>query len=214
MNKTTSRIIMAVLAVVIVYLAYLTVMGIKGPIEFDKESKIRYTAVEKKLDLIRNLQFAHKDVTGKYAATWDSLFYVIETDSMTLDRKILIPKEKYDQERFGKNPKVADDTSKYEVTFHSRVALKDTLFKDTPFSRESIMEIPYSDGQKFYMNAGFIEAGGGRIKVPVYIVTAPNKYILNGLNKKYFDPDAGYQLGSMYETTTEFSYKRDPIEYQ
>lgn len=214
MRRSTSRIIIAILSIVIVYLIYETIMGIKGPIEFDKQSKIRYAAVEKKLELIRDLQFAHKDVTGRYASTWDSLFYVIDHDSMAIDRKILIPKSKYDYDKYGKNPKVADDTSKYEVTFHSKVALKDTVYSGSKFTQETIANIPFSGGKKFYMSAGFIEAGGGRLKVPVFIVTAPNKYILEGLNKKYFNPDAGYQLGSMYETTSEFSYKRDAVEYK
>lgn len=64
------------------------------------------------------------------------------------------------------------------------------------------------------MNAGLIDAGGGRIKVPVFIVTAPNKYLLKGLNTKYFKPDEGYQMGSMYETTTEYLYKREAVEFE
>ncbi len=214
MKRSTSMIIISLLGIVIVYLVYLLITGISGPIKFDKESKLRFAAVEQKLDAIRNLQFAYKEVTGRYAPTWDSLFYVIDHDSMTIERKLLIPKSKYSEELYGKNPKVADDTTKYEVIFHSRVALKDTLFEDSKYKRETMADIPFSGGQKFYMNAGMIDAGGGRVKVPVFIVTAPNKYVLKGLNTRYFNPDEGYQMGSMYETTTEFAYKRETLEYK
>ena len=55
------------------------------------------------------------------------------------------------------------------------------------------------------MKSDIIEAGGGRIKVPVFVVTAPNRLILKGLDEKYFNTETGYQLGSLYETTTEFA---------
>jgi hypothetical protein len=214
MNKSLSRILMVVLAAAIVYLTYSTIDGIKGPIEFDEESKARYAEVEKKLEAIRNAQFTYKDVTGKYAKTWDSLFTVMNEDSLTIQRKILIPKDKYQVAQYGANPKVADDTTKYEVTFQTRVAIKDTILKTLGYPLEDLQYIPYSDGAKFYLNSDVIEAGGGRIKVPVFIVTAPNRFILHGLDKKFFDPNAGYQMGSLYETTTEFSYKKDGVEYE
>jgi hypothetical protein len=205
---------MIVLGVVIAWLGYLTVTGIKGPIEFDKESKARYLVVEKKMEAIQNAQFAYKTVTGKYAKTWDSLMMVIESDSMVIQRKVLIPIAKYDASLYGPNPKLADDTTKYEVTFKSMVALKDTLQKIIDYDLTELHKIPFSDGASFYMNSDIVDAGGGRIKVPVFIVTAPNKYILKGLDTKYYDPDAGYQLGSLIETTTEYGYKRDPIDYE
>lgn len=61
---------------------------------------------------------------------------------MTIERKLLIPKAKYNAELYGKDPKVADDTTKFEVTFNSRIALKDTLFKDNKYKRETIADIP------------------------------------------------------------------------
>jgi ABC-type glucose/galactose transport system permease subunit len=96
----------------------------------------------------------------------------------------------------------------------SHVALKDTLSKSIPYKLENLRKIPFSDGADFYLNADIIEAGGGRLKVPVFMVTAPNKYILKGLNTKYFDANAGYKMGSLYETTTEFAYSRDPVDYE
>jgi hypothetical protein len=205
---------MVVLAVAIVYLTYSTIDGIKGPIEFDEESKSRYTEVEKKLEAIRNAQFTYKNVTGRYAKTWDSLFTVLNEDSITIQRKILIPKDKYQVAQYGVNPKVADDTSKYEVTFQTKVAIRDTILKTLGYPLDELQFIPFSDGATFYLNADVVEAGGGRIKVPVFMVTAPNRLILKGLDAKFYDPNAGYQMGSMLETTTEFSYKRDGVVYE
>ncbi|HAE35284.1 MAG: hypothetical protein H6548_06685 [Chitinophagales bacterium] len=214
MNKSLSRILMIVLGILIIFLIYQTVTGIKGPIEFDKESKARYEEVEKRLDAIRNMQFTYKEATGKYASTWDSLMMVINHDSLSIQRKILIPKSSYDANVYGPNPKLADDTTKYEVVSHSMVSIRDTLTKIIPYKLEDISIIPFSDGAKFYMKSDIIEAGGGRIKVPVFVVTAPNRLILKGLDEKYFNAEAGYQLGSLYETTTEFAYKRDGVEYE
>ncbi len=214
MNKSITRILMLVFAIVAVFLAYQTFIGIKGPVEFDEAKKIRYVEVEKKLDAIRNVQFAVREATGKYASSWDSLAMVVEKDSITISRKLLIPKDKYDPAQYGKDPKLADDTTKYEVTFMSHVALKDTLSKSIPYKLEDLRKIPFSGGADFYLNADIIDAGGGRLKVPVFMVTAPNKYILKGLNEKYFDANAGYKMGSLYETTTEFAYSRDPVDYE
>jgi len=214
MSKSVTNILMLVFALLIVYLGYLTFVGIKGPVEFDKESKLRYTEVENKLDAIRNVQFAIRQSTGKYANSWDSLGIIVNQDSLTIQRKLLIPKDKYDVEQYGEDPVLADDTTKYEVTFMSRVALKDTLAKSIKYDISKLHIIPFSGGESFYLNADIIDAGGGRLKVPVFIVTAPNRLILKGLNEKFFNPDAGYKMGSMYETTTEFGYSRDAVDYE
>lgn len=214
MNRSVTMALMAVFAILIVYLGYLTFVGIKGPVEFDKESKARYLMVEKKLDAIRNVQFAIRQATGKYANSWDSLAIIVESDSMEIQRKLLIPKSKYDPAQYGEDPVVADDTTKYEVSFSSMVALKDTLAKSIPYSIADLKTIPGSGGASFYLNADIIDAGGGRLKVPVFIVTAPNRLILKGLNEKFFNPDAGYQMGSLYETTTEYAYSRDAVDYE
>lgn len=214
MNRSVTMALMAVFAILIVYLGYLTYVGIKGPVEFDKESKARYLQVEKKLDAIRNVQFAIRQATGKYANSWDSLAIIVESDSMEIQRKLLIPKSKYDPAQYGEDPVLADDTTKYEVSFSSMVALKDTLAKSIPYSIAELKTIPGSGGAHFYLNADIIDAGGGRLKVPVFIVTAPNRLILKGLNEKFFNPDAGYQMGSLYETTTEYAYSRDAVDYE
>lgn len=214
MNKNLSRILMIVLALVIVYLVYTTTKGIQGPIEFDKESKRRYEEVERKLDAIRTAQFTYKEATGKYAKTWDSLVTVLENDSLTVQRKILVPRDQYDKGLYGANPKLADDTTKYEVTLQTRIAIRDTLPKTLGYPVNELSTIPFSDGAKFYLNADIIEVGSSKIKVPVFMVTAPNKMILKGLETRFFEPDYGYQLGSLIETTTEYAYKRESIQYE
>ena len=56
------------------------------------------------------MQFTYKEATGKYASTWDRSMMVINHDSLSIQRKILIPKSSYDANVYVSNP-LADDTT-------------------------------------------------------------------------------------------------------
>jgi type II secretory pathway pseudopilin PulG len=74
-------IINLVLVGIIAALAYMLINSIREPIEFKAELSKRENAVVEKLMAIRQLQDAHRTITGMYADNFDSLFHVLRTDS-------------------------------------------------------------------------------------------------------------------------------------
>jgi len=63
---------------------YLLFLNIQEPIKFQKELETRESAVIDKLENVRKAQEFHKDITGRYAKTFDSLKYVLQTDSFSI----------------------------------------------------------------------------------------------------------------------------------
>ena len=62
------------------------------------------------------------------------MMVIINHDSLSIQRKILIPKSSYDANVYGPNPKLADDTTKYEVVSHSMVSIRDTSPRSFPIN--------------------------------------------------------------------------------
>ena len=77
-------IINVILILVIGALAYLLYDGIREPIAFKGEYNLRKGAVVDQLKEIRSAQELYRGVTGNFANSWDSLKYVLRTDSFEL----------------------------------------------------------------------------------------------------------------------------------
>lgn len=191
------------IAALVVFLGYRFYTDLRGPIVFTKESAIRDEAVEIRLEKIKQAQDAFYRVTGRYTASFDTLLQVCMRDSFTLQSEELILRSKYDPAIHGKDPKVYGDTTKYRIVRTYKLAIRDSLFNRLSYPVEELNIIPFSEGKKFYMQAGYIEAAGGRYKVPTYEVTAPKRYYYQGLDQEYFDPSSGYQLGSITDANTD-----------
>ncbi len=191
------------LAALVVFLGYRFYADLRGPIVFTKESALRDEAVVVKLEKIKQAQDAYYRVTGRYTDSFDSLLIVCLRDSFTMQNEQLILRDKYDPAVHGKNPQVYGDTTKYRIVNTYQVAIRDSLFSRLKYPVEDISLIPFGEGKRFHMAASVVEAAGGRYKVPTYEVTAPKKYYYKGLNKDYFDPMAGYQLGSVTDANTD-----------
>jgi len=80
----------------------------------------------------------------------------------------------------------------------------DSLFSSLTYPIDSMPYIPYSQGKKFDIEAGFIERG--LVKFPVFEVKAEPEYYLTGLdhNINEFVP---LRIGSMWEAHTKVSWK-------
>ncbi len=191
------------LAALVVFLGYRFVEDLRGPIHFTKESVRRDDAVVVKLEKIKQAQDAYYRVTGKYTNSFDSLLEVTLRDSFRLQREQLILRSDYKEEVHGPNPLIYGDTTKYRIVENYKVSIKDSLFKRLSYPVEEIAIIPFSDGKRFHMQASTIEAAGGRYKVPTLQVTAPKRYYYSGLDKKFYDPNSGYQLGSITDANTD-----------
>jgi len=77
-------VISIILLLLSIFLMYLLFLNIQEPIKFQKELETRESAVIDKLENVRKAQEFHKDITGRYAKTFDSLKYVLQTDSFSI----------------------------------------------------------------------------------------------------------------------------------
>ena len=77
-------IINLILIGVVILLGYLLFFGIKEPIAFGDAKKERLAAVTDRLKQVRYAQEFHRDITGKFANSFDSLKHVLRNDSFTL----------------------------------------------------------------------------------------------------------------------------------
>ncbi len=79
-------IISLVLFLVSLFLMYLLFLNIQEPIKFQETKKIRKDAVVAKLEDVRTAQEFYRDIKGYFAKSFDSLQYVLKTDSFTIVR--------------------------------------------------------------------------------------------------------------------------------
>ena len=77
-------IINLILIAVVALLGYLLFFGIKEPIAFGDAKKERLGAVTDRLKQVRYAQEFHRDITGEFANSFDSLNHVLTTDSFTI----------------------------------------------------------------------------------------------------------------------------------
>ena len=72
------------LVALIAALGYLLYNGIREPIEFRAEKVKRQRVVVDRLMDIREAQELYRDITGKFAGSFDSLVYVLKNDSIPI----------------------------------------------------------------------------------------------------------------------------------
>lgn len=195
-----------------VFLGYSFVTSLSGPIYFDGESSRRDEVMEDKLEDVKDLQDAYFRVKGYYANDWDSLIMVAQNDSLTVDLEYYIPQETYNEEVHGPNP-IEFDTATYLIRVPQKVSIKDSLVDKLDYPLAELPLIPYSDNVQMYIDAGDVSAAGGRFRVPTVMVTAPKKFYYSGLDQKYYEADAGYQFGSLYDANTNV-FSADYVEWK
>ena len=153
-------IIQIVLWVGCIALGYLIYNSITGPIKFKEVKQERFAQVVAKLKDIRNSQEAYKTVNGKYAADFNSLIRFIDTGRYVITQQRDSSYMEFDK-AYGidllKEVKIIDTLG--------FVSVKDSLFrKDNRY--KSLMDVPTApNGEKFTMEAGFVEKSGYRAPV-------------------------------------------------
>ena len=78
-------IINLLLIALIAFIAYMLYESIREPIAFNAEKNRRENAVIDKLQEIRECQNIYRDITGQYAANFDTLSQVLRTDSIMFE---------------------------------------------------------------------------------------------------------------------------------
>lgn len=164
-------LISILLLVASVYLAYLIYGGIMEPIKFNKEKKVRYAKVIKNLKVIRNAEVKYNEVYNKYASNKAELIRFIENDSLAITQT-----ENYDSVvKLG----AIEDTKTFKRTIITGYDYIKDFFDGVDY--EAAFKVP-GTSDEFKIETSEIEKVAG-LMVPVFIVKADKKAILEGMNK-------------------------------
>lgn len=165
-----ARIALTVISLVLVFFIY---KGIKDPIDWQKEKKMRYGKVIERLKEIRTSQMAYRAEKGEYADNFDSLIQFLKGGNLTVVKQI------------GN----AEDSTAIVIRDTTYVPVRDSLFRNRTQIIDSLPFIPFGEGAKFKMSAGKIEKGNVMVNVFEVVDTKP------------FDPNHTLKVGSMTEPT-------------
>ena len=179
------RIINIVLTIGVFAAGYFLYRTLQEPIKFNAAFNQRDEAVIEKLKYIRDLQIAYKEVHDDFTTSFDSLVKFVNEDSMTFVRIIGDPDELDAQ---GNPVPVTREIVKIPV--------RDSMV-NTAYPLDDLANIPNVEGEQFLMEKDILERG--RIKVPVFQVSATYPQMLKGLNKNYIDPSLVRRVGSLEE---------------
>ena len=169
--KKLRPIISIILWVLIIFLGYKIYQSIMGPIEFNKEKKIRYALVVENLKTIRDAQVAHKEVTGNFTDKPANLISFIDTARFAITET--------------KNIVITEQRGSITVDVEKRIT--DTIgFKDVRASfagrdYKNMFKVP-NTGVQFEIKTGWVEKVQG-VKAPVFEARVDKAIVLEGLNK-------------------------------
>jgi len=168
------------------FLVYLLFLNIQEPIKFQKVLTERKDVVIKKLEDIRKAQEVYKDITGKYASSFDTLQMVLKTDSLTIERVEGDP----------------DDPTGAEFirTLIKRSALDTLNYMNVDIS--DLASIPYTDNDKFSIDADTMTYQSTLVNV-TQVGTRFKNFMGEYASRKYskydnsYDPDKMIKFGDM-----------------
>ena len=194
MNNKNLKWINIGLALVAILLAYLVFDSIRQPVVFENVRKEREVQVVQSLKDIRSTQTLFKQTYNRFTGDFDSLAEYIKNGQLPVVNIVADPND-------TTFTKTINDT----VGF---VSVYDSLFaKRENFDINSLRIVPFSQGDVFEMQAGYIMRGG--LKVAVFEAKTPYKTYLwdldqqrvNNLRAEQEDLSkyAGLKVGSMDE---------------
>jgi len=164
--KTILNLILGVAILIAIYFLYST---ISEPILFKKEYETRSESVKKKLSNIQQLQEMYKEVKNDYAYSYDSLKYVLKTDSFSV--------------------KVLNSADTSTVFKEIKIAAIDSI-QSLGINLDSIMFIPFSD-KTFDFQTDSIQLGD--FKEPVIkISTRYSSFMGKYADAKFVKYNRGY----------------------
>lgn len=180
------NILSIVLVLIIAFLIYSLIQGIKEPIAFQKEKRIRRDAVVGQLEDIRKAQELFRDITGKFADNFDTLKYVLQYDSLEIIKIEGDP----------------DDPSgaEYTKTIIKKPAI-DTV-RQLGIELADMENIPFSDGKKFFIDADTLTYQSTLVYV-CEVGTRWKEFMGPYASRKYakydnsYDPDKSIKFGDM-----------------
>ncbi len=166
------------LALLAGYLSYQLYETIQEPITFNAAKAERDAQVIQKLKDIRTAQITHKSLTGKYAASFDSLKYVMKNDSIEFIKIIGDP----------------DDTTQVVERIVTKIAIMDSIYRGNRQKVDSLSYLPSfaASGSEFELEAKMITKN--EIEIPAFEARVPYDVLYDGLVKKYYADVSGESM--------------------
>ncbi len=172
-SKKLRPVISILLWLLIIFLGYKIYQGIMGPIEFNKEKKVRFTKVIESLKIIRDAEVAHKEVIGRFTSKPADLVQFIDTAKFAITEV--------------NNVVVTEQRGTISVEVEKRVV--DTVgYKDVRAAfagrdYKNMFNVPGTDAQ-FELKTGFVEKIQG-VQAPVFEARVDKAVVLKGLPVEY-----------------------------
>ena len=173
-------VIQIVLWIVIVFLGWKLYDSIMGPVEFNKTKEVRYAKVIKNLKDIQAAELAHKEITGSFTGSFDSLVNFIETAKFAItQRRDTSYADVAKNKAFGISEGYYLDKSLIDTLGFTPV--KDSLFGNSD-RYKTMMNVPIEGvNAKFDLKAGKITRNDATYSV--FEAKVPKEVVLHGLNK-------------------------------
>lgn len=192
--RTLFSLLFLVLAFVLAFLLY---KSIEEPIAFNAERTTRTDAVSTKLEMIRDAQDLYRDITGEYAATFDTLKEVL-TQGQLLSIRVV-----------GDADAVDGGVVTYDTTY---IAARDTA-AGLGIVLDDMEIVPYTDGKvKFDIDAKQIEYQSTNVPV-VQVGVRQSAFMGQFADKKYqrydqtYDPAKPIKFGDLTKPTLSGSWQ-------
>ncbi|MGM9745410.1 MAG: hypothetical protein ACI30H_00380 [Paludibacteraceae bacterium] len=210
------------LVIAIGVLAYFCIMCIYTPIHFDEERAVREQSIIANLVNIRKAQIEFKNQYGRYTASCDTLVDFIKNGKMpvVLKEGTLTDEQLQNGLTEAKALKIIKSGNKKEIAKNGLenfrrdttfVSVYESLFAGvlTPEQVEEIVVVPFSNGQRFEMEATTHTNATSGITIPLFEARAPYDMYLSDLDrqelvnlkdeKSKLDKYAGLKVGSITE---------------
>jgi hypothetical protein len=196
MNSKTILLLRVALGLLAIFFGYKIYQLINEPLEFEKIKQRRYDVVKERLVMIRDAQNAYKDEFNRFCEDIDWLVAFVDTGMINIVERKDSSFAYYD--KLYQTDMIRDTVV---IRVIGRESVKNWVFKDTNFDANKLMYIPFSNGERFFLDATVLERRG--IRIPVFEVSAPNSAIFqdlsNSVYRDYIDYDFSLTVGSLTE---------------
>lgn len=174
-------VLQLLLWLLIIFLGWKLYSSVNGPVEFNKVKVARYTKVIKNLKDIKAAEMAHKELTGKYSGSFDSLVRFIDTAQFAIvSRRDTVYTDVAKNKAFGIDEGYYLDAVIVDTLGFT--AIKDSIYQGTD-RYKTMMNVPIEGlDAKFELNSGSIEKNGAIYSV--FEAKVSKDVVLEGL-----DPD-------------------------
>ncbi len=208
-------VIQIVLWIVIIFLGWKLYSSVIGPVKFNEIKEARYTKVINSLKDIQAAELAHKEITGKFTGSFDSLVRFIDTAQFAnIERRDTSVVDVEKNKAFGVTGYYKEETIVDTLGF---IPVKDSLFGGTD-RYKNMSEITLENGTaKFELRAGKIVKNDATYSV--FEARIPKEVVLNDLNKDLLGQEKQVQsvdgvngpyisVGSMDEVNTSGNWPK------